>query len=55
MKTPSLVTACAILLTTTGVHAIDTEYRRLLEHSGCTQITETQGCDINSFPGKEGD
>ena len=47
MKTPSLVIACATLLATTSVHAIDAEYRRLLERSGCTQVTETQGCDIH--------
>lgn len=47
MKTPSLVIACATLLATTSAHAIDAEYRRLLERSGCTQVTETQGCDIH--------
>ncbi len=47
MKTPSLVIACVTLLATTSAHAIDAEYRRLLERSGCTQVTETQGCDIN--------
>jgi len=47
MKTPSLVIACATLLAATQVQAIDAEYRRLLERSGCTQVTETQGCDIN--------
>jgi hypothetical protein len=48
MKTPSLVIACVTLLATTSVQAIDAEYRRLLERSGCTQVTETQGCDINN-------
>jgi hypothetical protein len=47
MKTPSLVIACVTLLATTSVHAMDAEYRRLLERSGCTQVTETQGCDIH--------
>lgn len=47
MKTSSLVIACVTLLATTSVHAIDAEYRRLLERSGCTQVTETQGCDIH--------
>ena len=47
MKTPSLVIACATLLAATQVQAIDAEYRRLLERSGCTQVTETQGCDIH--------
>jgi len=47
MKTPSLVIACATLLAATQVQAIDAEYRSLLERSGCTQVTETQGCDIH--------
>lgn len=47
MKTPSLVIVCVTLLATTSVHAIDAEYRRLLERSGRTQVTETQGCDTN--------
>jgi hypothetical protein len=47
MKTSSLVIACVTLLATTSAHAIDAEYRRLLERSGCTQVTETQGCDIH--------
>jgi hypothetical protein len=47
MKTPSLVTACVILLAVTSAHAIDAEYRRLLERSGYTQISEMQHCDIN--------
>ena len=47
MKTPSLIIACATLLVATQAQAIDAEYRRLLERSGCTQVTETQGCDIN--------
>ncbi|MBV5346883.1 hypothetical protein JZU46_01505, partial [bacterium] len=47
MKMPSLVVACVTLLATTSVQAIDADYRRLLERSGCTQVSETQGCDIN--------
>ena len=47
MKMPSLVVACVTLLATTAVQAIDAEYRRLLERSGCTQVSEAQGCDIN--------
>jgi hypothetical protein len=47
MKMPSLVVAGVTLLATTAVQAIDAEYRRLLERSGCTQVSETQGCDIN--------
>jgi hypothetical protein len=47
MKTPSLVIASITLLAATSVQAIDAEYRRLLERSGCTQVTEAQGCDIH--------
>lgn len=47
MKTPSLVIASIALLAATSVQAIDAEYRRLLERSGCTQVTEAQGCDID--------
>lgn len=47
MKTPSLAIACIALFAATQAHAIDAEYRRLLERSGCTQITEAQGCDIH--------
>lgn len=28
-------------------HAIDPAYAKKLERSGCTQVTELQGCDIN--------
>lgn len=28
-------------------HAIDPAYARKLQRSGCTQVTELQGCDIN--------
>jgi hypothetical protein len=44
---PSLAIACVALFAATEVQAIDAEYRRLLERSGCTQVTETQGCDIH--------
>ncbi len=47
MKTPSLIVAGVALLATTAVHAIDADYRRLLERSGCTQVSEMQGCDIH--------
>jgi hypothetical protein len=47
MKTPSLIVAGVALLAATAVHAIDAEYRRLLERSGCTQVSELQGCDIH--------
>ncbi|WP_295455083.1 hypothetical protein [uncultured Thiodictyon sp.] len=47
MKTPSLLAAAIVLLASTSAHAIDAQYRRLLERSGCTQVTETQGCNIH--------
>lgn len=30
-----------------AAHAIDPAYAKKLERSGCTQVTELQGCDIN--------
>ncbi len=35
------------LLAGTDAHAIDAKYREKLERSGCTQMSEMQGCDIN--------
>ena len=34
------------LLTSAPAHAINAKYRQQLERSGCTQVTEAQGCDI---------
>lgn len=31
----------------TPVYAISDKYRQQLEQSGCTQVSETQGCDIH--------
>ena len=47
MKTPSLLAAGIVLVASTSAHAIDAKYRHLLERSGCTQVSETQGCDIH--------
>jgi uncharacterized protein len=47
MKRIALLTASLCLLTLTAAHAIDAKYRQKLERSGCTQISESQGCDIN--------
>ena len=47
MKTPSLLAAGIVLVASTSAHAIDAKYRQLLERSGCTQVSETQGCDIH--------
>lgn len=41
-----LITITALLVSTSS-HAIDEKYRKKLDHSGCTQVTEMQGCDIN--------
>ena len=38
-----LTTLCMI----NPAYAIDAKYRAKLERSGCTQVSETQGCDIN--------
>ncbi len=43
-------TALILTLTLLGsaqVHAINHKYAEQLEHSGCTQVTEAQGCDIH--------
>jgi uncharacterized protein len=47
MKRTFLLAASLWLLTLTAAHAIDAKYRQKLERSGCTQISESQGCDIN--------
>ncbi|MFO1417294.1 MAG: hypothetical protein U1E83_01355 [Methylotetracoccus sp.] len=36
----------ASLLASAPAHAINAKYRQQLERSGCTQVTEAQGCDI---------
>jgi hypothetical protein len=30
-----------------SAYAIDAKYRAKLERSGCTQVSELQGCDVN--------
>jgi hypothetical protein len=47
MKTPSILAAGVILLAATSAQAIDAQYRRLLERSGCTEMSEQQGCDVH--------
>ncbi|MGY3912086.1 hypothetical protein ACW5XW_13300 [Aeromonas piscicola] len=43
----TLMAAVALtLLTQTPAHAISAKYSQQLEHSGCTQASELQGCDI---------
>lgn len=46
MKKFLIATASAMLLANAPVHGIDAKYREKLERSGCTQVTELQGCDI---------
>ena len=40
-----VVAGCTVM--SFGAQAIDQKYRQKLERSGCTQVTEAQGCDIN--------
>lgn len=41
----SMIATCALL--GLNAQAIDSKYRAKLEKSGCTQVSELQGCDIN--------
>jgi hypothetical protein len=36
-----------LLLAQSPAHAINDKYRQQLEKSGCTQVSELQGCDIH--------
>jgi len=46
-KTLALALALgASILTSAPAHAINAKYRQQLERSGCTQVSEAQGCDI---------
>ncbi len=47
MNKNTLVALGISLLVSTSAHAIDAKYRKLLESSGCTQVTEAEGCDIH--------
>lgn len=42
-----IVTAIVTLLACNSAHAINEKYRQQLERSGCTQVSELQGCDIH--------
>lgn len=47
MKIKQLVIAAiAALMSQTPAYAINAKYRQQLERSGCTQVSEAQGCDI---------
>lgn len=47
MKSTLLLFVGASLLFQLPAYAINAKYARQLERSGCTQVSETQGCDIN--------
>lgn len=40
------VATCALTFTTFAAMATGAQYQKQLERSGCTQVTELQGCDI---------
>lgn len=41
------VSACLLAHAPAPAHAINATYAKQLERSGCTQVSETQGCDIH--------
>lgn len=41
------VSACLLAQAPSPAHAINATYARQLQRSGCTQLSETQGCDIH--------
>ncbi len=47
MKKRLIFAVGTVLLANAPAHAIDAKYRQKLERSGCTQMSEMQGCDIN--------
>ena len=47
MKKIFVLAACSVMLASTSAYAIDAKYRAKLERSGCTQLSELEGCDIN--------
>ena len=46
MKKKLAIALGAVFLAQTPAYAISAKYRQQLERSGCTQVTEAQGCDI---------
>jgi len=46
MKKTLIIAAGVTLLVHNSAHAINAKYRQQLERSGCTQVSEIQGCDI---------
>jgi len=47
MKKKLIIAIGIALLANHSAYAINAKYRQKLERSGCTQVTEEQGCDIN--------
>ena len=47
MKKNLGIAVLAVLLAHTPAHAISAKYRQQLERSGCTQVSEAEGCDIH--------
>lgn len=43
----AVYTLALLAIVTTPSHAISAKYRAQLERSGCTQVTELQGCDFH--------
>ena len=46
MKKNLIIAAGVALLAHNSAYAINAKYRQQLERSGCTQVSEAQGCDI---------
>jgi hypothetical protein len=46
MKKKFAIAIAAVLSVHTSAYAINAKYRQQLERSGCTQVSEAQGCDI---------
>lgn len=47
MRKMTTVLISLALLSSAPVYAINAKYRQQLEYSGCTQVSEMQGCDIH--------
>ena len=46
MKNKLIIAVSIAALSSTSAHAINAKYREQLLRSGCTQVSEAQGCDI---------
>lgn len=47
MKRAILPALVILIAAQSPAYAINDKYRKQLEQSGCTQVSETQGCDIH--------